>query len=146
VILLLFDRYPPSPASETRRSGLGVQEVTMIIGMHAVVFASDAPRARAFFADVLGLPRVDAGAGWLIFRAPPAELAVHPAAADAAGAHELYLMCDDVEATVAELTEKGVEFTGGIVDAGFGRLTHLLIPGGGRLGLYEPRHPVAYDL
>lgn len=119
----------------------------MITGVHAVVFASDAPRARAFFTDVLGLAHVDAGDGWLVFRAPPAELAVHPAAPDAAGAHELYLMCDDVEATVAELTAKGVEFSkGGIIDAGFGRMTHLLIPGGGRLGLYEPRHPVAYDL
>ncbi|MGI5131728.1 VOC family protein [Pseudonocardia sp. CA-107938] len=117
----------------------------MIIGLHAVVFASDAPRARAFFSDVLGLPHVDAGDGWLIFRSPPAELAFHPAAPDAAGAHELYLMCDDLAATMAELTAKGVEFTS-VVEAGFGRLTHLMIPGCGRLALYQPRHPVAYDL
>ncbi|SHL38543.1 hypothetical protein SAMN05443637_12655 [Pseudonocardia thermophila] len=119
----------------------------MIIGTHAVVFAADPDRARSFFRDVLGLPHVDAGEGWLIFRMPPAEVGVHPAEPDAAGAHELYLMCDDIAATVAELTAKGAEFSaGGIVDAGFGRVAHLIIPGGGRLGIYEPRHPVAFDL
>lgn len=115
----------------------------MITGTHAIVYAEDAERARAFFSDVLGLPSVDAGGGWLIFRMPPAELGVHPADGPS---HELYLMCDDVEATVAELTAKGVEFVTPVSDEGFGLLTRLAIPGGGSIGLYEPRHPVAYDL
>ncbi len=115
----------------------------MITGTHTIVYAEDAERARAFFADVLGLASVDAGDGWLIFKMPPAELAVHPAGE---GSHEIYLMCDDVDATVADLAAKGVEFDGPVRDAGFGRLVRILIPGGGKMGLYEPRHPVAYDL
>lgn len=117
----------------------------MITGMHAIVYAEDAAATRAFLRDVLGLPHVDAGNGWLIFRTPPAELGVHPAEPAASGRHELYLMCDDVGATVAELTAKGVEFTSPVSDAGFGLLTTLRIPGGGELGLYQPHHPVAYD-
>ncbi len=113
----------------------------MITGLHAIVHAEDPEQARAFFRDVLGLPNVDAGDGWLIFRAPPAELAVHPA--DTAGTHELYLMCDDIETTVAELTRKGVAFTGPVTDRGWGLLTTLRVPGAGTLGLYEPKHPVA---
>ncbi len=113
----------------------------MITGLHAIVHAEDPEQARAFFRDVLGLPNVDAGGGWLIFRAPPAELAVHPA--DTAGTHELYLMCDDIETTVAELPRKGVAFTGPVTDRGWGLLTTLRVPGAGTLGLYEPKHPVA---
>ncbi|NKQ57465.1 extradiol dioxygenase [Amycolatopsis sp. K13G38] len=116
----------------------------MITGTHAIVYAQDPERARAFFRDVLDFPHVDAGGGWLIFKLPPAEIAAHPA--DGPGRHELYLMCDDIDATVAELTAKGVEFTGGIAEARWGRLTELRIPGGGTLGLYEPRHPKATDL
>ena len=115
----------------------------MITGTHVIVYAQDAERARAFLADVLGLPSVDAGGGWLIFAMPPAELAFHPSAGPS---HEIYLMCDDVEATVAELAAKGVEFDGPVRDAGFGRLVRIIIPGGGDTGLYEPRHPVAYTL
>jgi len=115
----------------------------MITGTHAIVYTEDAERARAFFADVLGLRSVDAGGGWLIFAMPPAELAFHPAAGPS---HEIYLMCDDIETTMAELTAKGAEFDGPARDAGFGRLVRILIPGGGKMGLYEPRHPVAYDL
>ena len=119
----------------------------MITGTHAIVYAEDAERARAFFADVLGFPSVDAGGGWLIFRLPPAELGVHPTGEPgASGTHELYLMCDDIDATVEELAAKGVEFRTPVTDAGFGRLITLAIPGGGTLGLYQPRHPVAYDL
>lgn len=125
----------------------------MITGTHAIVYAEDAERARVFFRDVLGLPYVDAHGGWLIFRLPPAELGVHPAGAAGdpstgppSGHHELYLMCDDVEATVAELTAKGVEFTGPVENQGFGLLTRLRIPGGGEIGLYQPKHPTAYDL
>ena len=94
-----------------------------------------------FFADVLGMPSVDAGGGWPIFALPPAELAVHPA--DGAGYHELYLMCDDIQTTIAELEAKGVEFTGPVSEARFGLITSMRVPGGGELGLYEPRHPTA---
>ena len=111
----------------------------MITGVHAVVFTRDAERLRAFFRDVLGLSSVDAGGGWLIFALPPAELAAHPA--DEGGRHELYLMCDDVDATVEQLKTKGVEFTRPISDEGFGLMTEMRLPGGGELGLYEPRHP-----
>jgi predicted enzyme related to lactoylglutathione lyase len=88
---------------------------------------------------VVELPSVDAGGGWLIFAAPPAELAAHPSEGDPR--HELYLMCDDIEATVAALTARGVELSGEITDAGWGLLTAIRLPGGGELGLYEPRHP-----
>lgn len=111
----------------------------MINGVHAVVFSRDADEVRAFFRDVLEFPSVDAGDGWLIFALPPAELAAHPT--DGEGQHELYLMCDDVRATMDELTSKGVEFTQPISDEGWGLLTALRLPGGGELGLYEPRHP-----
>lgn len=120
----------------------------MITSTHAIIYASDAGRARAFFADVLGLDNVDAHDGWLIFKLPPAELGIHPESGPAAmeGHHELYLMCDDIEQTRAELIEKGVEFTSPVTDAGFGLLTTVRIPGGGEIGLYEPRHRTAYDL
>ena len=111
----------------------------MITGVHAIIFTSEPEGVRALFRDVLGLSSVDAGGGWLIFALPPAELAAHPA--DDAGRHELYLMCDDVHATVAELEAKGVTFAGGISDEGFGLMTALELPGGGRLGLYQPKHP-----
>jgi hypothetical protein len=112
----------------------------MITGAHAVIFTSDAEALRTFFADVLALPSVDAGGGWLIFALPPAELAAHPA--DEGGAHELYLMCDDIGATVAELERKGVTFSRPVSEAGFGLVTAIELPGGGELGLYEPRHPI----
>jgi predicted enzyme related to lactoylglutathione lyase len=124
----------------------------MITGTHAIIYAEDAERARAFFRDVLGLAWVDAHDGWLIFKLPPAELGIHPAAgpdnAEAAqnGHHELYLMCDDIEATVAELTSKGVEFTSEVENQGFGLLVRLSVPGAGEIGLYQPRHETAYDL
>jgi catechol 2,3-dioxygenase-like lactoylglutathione lyase family enzyme len=95
----------------------------MITGVHAIVFADDAEATRAFLRDVLELPSVDAGGGWLIFALPPAELAAHPA--ESGGRHELYLMCDDIEATRAELEAKGVEFTAPVSDQGFGLLTSL---------------------
>jgi catechol 2,3-dioxygenase-like lactoylglutathione lyase family enzyme len=114
----------------------------VITGAHAIVYSRDADADRAFFRDVLGFPSVDAGGGWLIFALPPAELAAHPA--DAGGRHELYLMCDEIESTVAELQAKGVEFTAPVSDQGFGLLTSLKLPGGGELGLYEPRHPIPH--
>ena len=120
----------------------------MITGTHAIIYAGDAEQARAFFRDVLELPNVDVHDGWLIFQLPPAELGIHPTGGGSAqsGSHELYLMCDDVEATVAELTAKGVEFCSPITDQGFGLLTRLRVPGGGELGLYQAKHPTAHDL
>ena len=111
----------------------------MITGVHALVFSRDAEAVRAFFRDVLGLPSVDAGGGWLIFALPPAELAAHP---DGGGSrHELYLMCDDIVTTVEELKAKGVQFSREISDEGFGLMTALRLPDGGELAIYEPRHP-----
>ena len=122
----------------------------MITSTHAIIYAEDAEKARAFLRDVLRLPYVDVHDGWLIFKLPPAELGIHPAGApDSAapnGHHELYLMCDDLEATVADLTAKGVEFTAPIEDQGFGRLTRLRVPGAGELGLYQPKHATAHDM
>jgi catechol 2,3-dioxygenase-like lactoylglutathione lyase family enzyme len=111
----------------------------MITGVHAVIFTTDAEADRAFFRDVLELRSVDAGDGWLIFALPPAELAAHPVDED--GHHELSLMCDDVRATVEELKTKGVEFSRSVSDEGFGLMTAIRLPGGGELGMYEPRHP-----
>lgn len=111
----------------------------MISGIHAVIFSRDADRTRGFFRDVLELASVDAGDGWLIFAVPPAELAVHPTDED--GHHELYLMCDDIDATVEDLRSKGVEFSRPVSDEGFGRVAWARIPGGAELALYEPRHP-----
>jgi predicted enzyme related to lactoylglutathione lyase len=110
-----------------------------ITGVHAIVYSNDAGADRAFFADVLGLASVDAGQGWLIFALPPAELAAHPASEDGGGC-DLYLMCDDIEATVRELTAAGAEFAGGVSAERWGLVTTMRLPGGGRLGLYEPRH------
>jgi catechol 2,3-dioxygenase-like lactoylglutathione lyase family enzyme len=116
----------------------------VINGSHVILFSADPDADRRFFADVLGQPHVDAGGGWLIFRLPPAELAVHPT--DGPSTHELFFMCDDVEATVAELQAKGVEFTQGLTEERWGRLTRFRLPGGSDVGLYEPRHPRAIDL
>jgi predicted enzyme related to lactoylglutathione lyase len=110
-----------------------------IAGVHAIVYADDVAATRAFFADTLGLDSVDAGGGWLIFALPPAELACHPSGGEPH--HELYLMCDDLNATVAELSSKGVELSEDITEQRWGRTTTLRIPGGATLGLYEPRHP-----
>jgi len=111
----------------------------MITGVHAIIFTRDAEADRAFFRDVLDLRAVDAGDGWLIFALPPAELAAHPTDGDAR--HELYLMCDDIRATVEALRDKGVQFTKEISDAGWGLITALRLPSGSELALYEPRHP-----
>jgi len=109
-------------------------------GAHTIVYADDADAARAFFRDVLEWPYVDDGGGWLIFTQPPSELGVHPTGADVTAGHELFLLCDDVEATVADLRTKGVEFEGEITDQGWGRLITMLVPGAGKMGLYQPAH------
>jgi len=109
----------------------------VITGAHTIIFSKDAGADRAFFRDVLKLTNVDAGDGWLIFGLPPSEVAVHPA--DENGAHELYLLCDDVEEFVAEMARQGVA-TGPVTDEGWGLLTRLTLPGGGALGVYQPRH------
>ena len=111
----------------------------MINGVHAVVFSREADQVRAFFADVLGLAAVDAGGGWLIFALPPAELAVHPADGD--GHHELYLMCDDIRATLTELRGKGVEVAREVSDQRWGLMAAIRLPDGSEFGIYQPRHP-----
>ncbi|WP_441248188.1 VOC family protein [Kitasatospora sp. McL0602] len=118
----------------------------MITGAHTIIYASDPEAARAFLRDVLGFPHVDAGAGWLVFKAPPAELAVHPADPHATGGSDLFLMCDDLAATVADLKAKGVEFTTDVTEQRWGLVTTLAVPGAGTLGLYQPKHDTAYDL
>ena len=111
----------------------------MITGVHAIQFTPDADALRAFLRDVLELRSVDAGGGWLIFGLPPAELAAHPSDESST---QLYLMCDDIEATTADLQAKGVELARPVSDEGWGLVTAILLPGGGELGLYEPRHPL----
>jgi hypothetical protein len=111
----------------------------MITGVHAIVFSQRAEQVRAFLADVLGLSSVDAGGGWPIFALPPAELAVHPD--DGATRHELYLMCDDLDATLAQLRARGAEVAGEIAEERWGRVSALRLPDGSDLPIYEPRHP-----
>ena len=116
----------------------------MINGSHVIVSSRDPDADRAFFAEVLGHPHVDAGGGWLIFKLPPAEVAVHPS--ESSVAHELYFMCDDIDGTMRELRAKGVEFTQEVAEERWGRVTRFRLPGGGEVGMYEPRHPRAVDL
>jgi hypothetical protein len=109
----------------------------MIIGAHSIIYSKDPEADRVFFRDVLKLPNVDVGNGWLIFGLPPGELAVHPSEKN--DVHEFYLMCADIEAFVAEVTQRGA-ICGPIVNRGWGVLTELSLPGGGKLGVYQPRH------
>jgi hypothetical protein len=109
----------------------------MITGAHSIIYSTDADADRTFLRDVLGLGGVDVGGGWLIFGLPPSEVAVHPA--DANGDHELYLLCDDAAAFVADMQARGVA-CGPVMDRGWGLLTEVTLPGGGKLGVYEPRH------
>lgn len=124
--------------------------MTMIEGIHFILYAHDADRAKAFFRDVLQLDSVDAGHGWLIFALPPAELAAHPTDAPETSAEqprcEAYLMCRDLDATMAELAGRGVEFTGPVSEQRWGRLVSLRVPGAGPIGLYQPKHPTAVAL
>jgi predicted enzyme related to lactoylglutathione lyase len=113
----------------------------MINGVHALIYTKQADEVRAFFRDVLQWRTVDAGQGWLIFGMPPAELGIHPSEGEAT--HELYLMCDDVHATLAELKKKGVEIAREVSDQGWGLVAAIRLPGGSEIGIYEPRHPTA---
>jgi catechol 2,3-dioxygenase-like lactoylglutathione lyase family enzyme len=112
----------------------------MIFGAHVIVFSSDAAADRAFLRDILGLASVDAGHDWLIFALPPAELAVHPVDGDAG--NELYLLCDDLEAEMRALAAKGVRCSE-VEEPRWGSVTKIRLPGGGDVGLYQPKHPLA---
>ena len=112
----------------------------MINAVHSILFARDAQAARAFFRDVLRLESVDAGGGWPIFALPPAELAVHPS--DGEPSQQLYLMTDDLHATLERLRAAGVAIAREPSDEGWGVLASVDVPGFGPLGVYEPRHPV----
>jgi catechol 2,3-dioxygenase-like lactoylglutathione lyase family enzyme len=109
----------------------------MINGAHVIVYSKDAEADRAFFKDVLGYRYADAGHGWLIFALPPAEVAVHPAEDN--GAHELYFMCDDVKLFILEMKAKGVECSD-VQELRWGSLTQVTLPGGGQIGVYQPKH------
>ncbi|HVP40192.1 MAG TPA: hypothetical protein VMS93_13525 [Candidatus Saccharimonadales bacterium] len=110
----------------------------MIIGAHSILYSRKPEADRAFLRDVLRLPHVDAGEGWLIFGLPPAELAVHPAPRN--NVHEFYLLCSDVLAFVGSMRKQGVS-CGPVQSRSWGRLTQVRLPGGGKLGVYEPHHP-----
>lgn len=112
----------------------------MITGMHVVLFSRHAEEMQKFLGYVLELPFVDAGEGWPIFAAPPAEIGVHPTEGEPG--HEIYLMCDDVNATVERLASRGIRTESPVEDRGCGLVTTLVLPGGERMGLYEPRHPL----
>lgn len=112
----------------------------MITGSHVIIYSRDAEADRSLFRDVLQWPSVDAGGGWLIFSLPPAEVAVHPAEDN--DRHELYLMCDDLRGTIESLRSRDVACEP-VTEAGWGISTHIRLPGGGRLGLYQRRHHVA---
>jgi catechol 2,3-dioxygenase-like lactoylglutathione lyase family enzyme len=112
----------------------------MIFGAHIVLYTTDAEADRAFFRDVLGLKTVDAGHGWLIFALPPAEAAFHPSSEN--GVHELFFMCDDLQAEMASLAQKKVECSE-IQEARWGSIVKMRLPGGSDIGLYQPKHPTA---
>lgn len=113
----------------------------MIFGAHVILYSRDAAADRAFFRDILGFSAVDAGHGWLIFALPPAEAAVHPAEKDTG--HELYFMCDDLRAEIGALQVKGVQCSD-VQEARWGSVAKLRLPGGGEVGLYQPKHPLAF--
>ena len=115
----------------------------MIFGAHVILYSKDATADRAFLRDILGFPSVDAGHGWLIFALPPAEVAVHPTEDN--NRPELYFMCDDLRAEMSTLGEKGVSCSE-VQEARWGSVTRIRLPGGGEVGLYQPRHPTALNL
>jgi predicted enzyme related to lactoylglutathione lyase len=129
----------------------------MITSIHTLIYSDDAPATRAFLRDVLGWPCVEdalgGGPGWLIFKAGPSELGVHPTRSVHAGKtyesprhHLISLMCDDIAATVAELKAKGAQFRTAVQDHGYGLVIMMVLPGADDIMLYEPKHPLAYGL
>ena len=115
----------------------------MIFGSHVVLYSKNAEADRAFFRDTLGYKSVDAGHGWLIFAMPPAEAAFHPS--EDISAHELYFLCDDLKAEMASLSRKNVRCFK-VAEARWGSITKITLPGGGKIGLYQPKHPVAIEM
>lgn len=115
----------------------------MISGAHVIVYTKDAEADRAFFRDVLDLPSVDAGHGWLIFALPPGEAAFHPSEKN--GPHELYFLCEDLQSEMAMLAKKGVTCSA-VQEERWGSVTKIALPGGGTIGLYQPKHPTAPNL
>jgi catechol 2,3-dioxygenase-like lactoylglutathione lyase family enzyme len=113
----------------------------MIFGAHVIVYSKDAAADRAFLRDILGLASVDAGHGWLIFALPPAEAAVHPA--EESNRQELYFLCDDLKAEMLALRQKGVRYSE-VQEARWGSITRIRLPGGSEVGLYQPKHPIAF--
>jgi hypothetical protein len=109
----------------------------MIIGGHSIIYSTQPDADRAFLRDILRLSNVDVGGGWLIFGLPPAELAVHPSEKN--DVHEFYFMCDDVAGFVAEMRDAGISCDP-VQDQGYGLVTQVTLPGGGKLGVYQPRH------
>ncbi|HTQ09891.1 MAG TPA: VOC family protein [Fimbriimonadaceae bacterium] len=129
----------------------------MITSVHALIYSDDAPATRAFLRDVLGWPFVEdvsgGGEGWLIFKTGPSEMGVHPTHSEYEGKtyesprhHAISLMCDDIHATMAELSAKGAEFRAEVRDTGWGLMAMMAVPGADDIMLYQPQHPVAYDL
>jgi len=124
----------------------------MITGLHSLIYSEDPDATRAFLTDVLGWPSLDAGGGWLIFKTPPSETGVHPTSdmdddrVASVPSHQLTLMCDDLEATMAELRSKGVEVRDDPKDEGYGIVTSISVPGAGWMLLYQPRHGLAHEL
>jgi hypothetical protein len=109
----------------------------MIIGAHSIIYSTNAEADRAFLRDVLKLTHVDVGDGWLIFGLPPSEVAVHPSEKN--DVHEFYFMCDDLDAFMAEMKRHNIACEP-VEDRGYGLVTQLTLPGGGKIGVYQPRH------
>lgn len=137
---MLTPNWPPSARakSEPEQYHVGNQGgFSMIIGAHSIIYSINPDADRAFLRDVLKLTNVDVGGGWLVFGLPPAEVAVHPA--DKNDVHEFYLMCDDIKELSAEMKKHNIA-SGPVQNRGWGLLIQISLPGGGKLGIYEPRH------
>lgn len=115
------------------------RKVELITGAHIIIESTNPEADRSFFKDVLAFDSVDAGQGWLIFSLSPAEVAVHPGTN---GQHQLYLMCSDIEAVLAELGRKGVHIKSPVTDQNWGRIASIELPGGAELAIYQPKHPL----
>ena len=117
-----------------------------INGTHMLLYTTEPEKLRAMLRDVFGFKHVDAGHGWLIFRTPPSEVGVHPSEDGNEGTHAISFMCDDINATIADLKSKGVNVDTPPADHGYGIVTMMHLPGGCDVQLYEPRHPIAADI